>query len=144
MNLLSARLAELVGDLQVLRGQFRIALAAAVRETACRATGDAIDRLWPKLTQRSTYPQRRYHDDPWREEEEERAWEEDSSYPSQSLLAPNRAPLAEVLPGSRKTPFFVLLLFGLLTSVVTIFLKPPLKSQELFDLFLALRAAALD
>jgi hypothetical protein len=138
MNLLSARLAELVGDLQVLRGQFQIALAAAVRETACRATGDVIDRLWPKLANRNPYPlQRHYPDDPWREEEEEANWKQESTFRGGVAVA-------DMMPGNRKTPFYVLLLLGLLTSAVAVVLRPPIKTPELFDLFLSLRAATLD
>ena len=136
MNRISVRLTELVSDLQALRGEFRMALAAAVRETACRATGDAIDRLWPHLAPRSSYPpQRRYHDDPWQEDEEPH-WREDSSFQGEGESL--------VLSGSRKTPFFVLVLFALVTSAVMAFLRPPLKAHELLDLFLSLRAATLD
>ena len=76
MDILSARLAELVVHLHGLRDQLRAAVFQTVREAVSRSAGDAVDRLWNPNRQR--YSRSEYDEEErWRrddDDDEERPW----------------------------------------------------------------------
>ena len=78
MEILSARLAELILQLHSLRDQLRSAVFQTIRETVVRIAGDAIDRLWRAKRQRSysAYddPDDRWRHDDFDHEDDERSW----------------------------------------------------------------------
>ena len=67
MNLLSARLAELIAQLGSLRQQLRAAVFESVRATVTRIAGDAVDRLWTPAPRRHPLEAR----DPWDDDEDD-------------------------------------------------------------------------
>ena len=78
MDILSARLAELILQLHSLRDQIRSIVFQTLRETVVRIAGDAVDKLW-RARRRGSHQASAYDDpnDRWRREEfedDERSW----------------------------------------------------------------------
>ena len=130
MDILSARLAELVVQLHGLRDQLRAAVFQTVREAVSRSAGDAVDRLWNPNRRR--FARSDYEDEEhWRrsdDDDDERPWP--SQRPPQTASAKRSETLGRVIRAGlgwwllRRHSFLAVIAIGSAGLAIAIILGP--------------------